>query len=191
VKYLYPFVLFCLNLLSGCSSVPLTSLPSLSRIDFMTTDLNRIRVAVALPSSLSPSPRGVVMELKYRQGADPETVQQLKLQEVTEPQGQFGLPPAPAETPNLHVYTLPPEEAGRLDLIRQRAKARGGEKGSMSFGISVSEFCRVGPIPSGPLMMNLYLLTSETQSYTQLSSNLDIKTSAQMANALNKLEDCR
>ncbi len=49
--------------LAGCSSVPLTSIPRLARIDAKTTDLSMLRVAVQLPKVLRPRSGGVKLDV--------------------------------------------------------------------------------------------------------------------------------
>ncbi len=53
----------------GCGTVPLASLPALSRIDIATTDPAVLRVAVRLPDAVKPRPGGVTMTLSRRKAA--------------------------------------------------------------------------------------------------------------------------
>jgi hypothetical protein len=57
---------------AGCGTIPLASLPALSRIDIATTDPAVLRVAVRLPGAVKPRPGGVTMDAVMRESGAAE-----------------------------------------------------------------------------------------------------------------------
>ncbi len=178
-------------MLACCTSVPLASLPKLARIDFMTTDLSRLRVAIALPAALSPKPQGVVMEMKYRVSEEAEQNENLHLVESNLAQDARNLPPL-ASNQALHVFRLSSSDVQRLDALRQRVTEakKQNQKGSLSFGVAAKEFCKRSDLDSGPVLTTTYVLTSETESYVTMVQDFDLRSDTKVAEGLNKLEPC-
>jgi len=179
-------------ILQGCSTVPLGSIPKLARIDFMTTDLSHLRVAIALPLALAPKPQGVVMEMKYRVGEEPEQQEDLHLVEVQSTADKAGLPSGGDHAEALFVFRLSAEDVAKLDGLRIRvteAKAR-REKGSLGLGIAAKEFCKISNLPDGPALTTTYVLTSENDGYVTISRDFDLRSDAKVADGLAKLEYC-
>ena len=178
--------------LVACTSIPISSLPKLARIDFMTTDLSLMRVAIALPQALAPKPQGVVMEMKYRVGEEAEQAESLKLVESKLVQDKQGVPADQAKNQTLHVFQLSTSDVQKLNALRQRlmeAKKQ-HQKGSLSFGVSAKEFCKLSNLPSGPALTTTYVLTSETESYVTMVQDYNLRSDAKTAEGLDKLESC-
>ena len=173
--------------LAGCSSVPLPSLVQLSRIDGQTTDLAALRVAVRLPTGLKPRAGGVNMDVSMKLGGAPDQKATLSLVETREAADLSGLPSA---RPGFSIYAfrLAPSDVERLVLMRAAQQRQGGKGGSL--GIATKEFCLVGALPSGPLLVTVYLLTSETRSYVVITNDLDLGKEPAVAEELSKLKPC-
>ena len=180
-------------LLSGCSTIPLTSIPKLMRIDFMTTDLSRMRVAIALPLSLAPKAGGVVMEMKYRVAENPEQQENLLLVQSSALADKVGLPIDATREQAVFVFQLLPKDVERLNALRAKVAAakQAHEKGSLGLGISAKQFCKVSAPPSGTLLSTTYVLTSETESYVTMAQNFDLRSDPQVAEGLTQLEACK
>ncbi len=178
--------------LVACTSVPITSLPQLARIDFMTTDLSRMRVAIALPEALAPKPQGVVMEMKYRVGEEAEQAESLKLVESQAAQDKQSLPTDQLKNQSLHVFQLSAADVQHLNALRERVREakKQRQKGSLSLGISAKEFCKLSNLPSGPALTTTYVLTSETESYVTMVQDFNLRSDAKTAEGLDKLEPC-
>jgi len=80
------------------------------------------------------------------------------------------------------------EDVERLVLMRAAQQRQGGKGGSL--GIATKEFCLVGALPSGPLLVTVYLLTSETRSYVVITNDLDLGKEPAVAEELSKLKPC-
>ena len=178
--------------LAACTTVPLTSIPQLARIDFMTTDLARMRIAMALPDALQPRPGGVQMDIKIKLSDLPERSEVLLPQETNSPEDMKGLPPDLGATEKIHVYKLSASDVRKLELIRDEVKAAQSahKRGSLAIGISAKDFCLAGKLPDGPALSNSYLFSSENQNYVTLSQNADLRAEPTIAKALSKLEAC-
>jgi len=173
--------------LAGCSSVPLPSLVQLSRIDGQTTDLAALRVAVRLPTGLKPRAGGVNMDVSMKLGGAPDQKATLSLVETRDPADLSGLP-AVRPGSSIYAYRLAPSDVERLVLMREAQQRQGGKGGSL--GIATKEFCLVGALPSGPLLVTVYLLTSETRSYVVITNDLDLGKEPAVAEELSKLKPC-
>src|SRR5262249_41353919 len=160
-------------LLAGCGSVPLPSLVALSRIDAQTTDLATLRVAVRLPDAIKPRPGGVNMEVvaKVSRAPDPRTT--FLLIETRDAADLARLADAVRPGFSVHAYRLAPGDVARFDLLRTALsrKRQGGRSGPLGIGIATREFCRVGPLLSGPVLSTTYLSTAETRNYVVLTND--------------------
>lgn len=187
------FSVFAAFGLAACTSVPLASLPKLARIDFMTTDLSRMRVALALPTALAPKPQGVVMEMKYKVGEELEQVESLHLDESKLTQDLQGLPTDQPKGQALHVFKLLATDVMHLNALRQSVAdaKKQNQKGSLSLGIAAREFCKLSDLPLGPALTTTYVLTSETETYVTMVQDFNLRSDAKTAEGLDKLETCR
>ena len=57
-------------------------------------------------------------------------------------------------------------------------------------GIAAKEFCLVGVLPPGPLLVTTYLLTSETRSYVVVTNDLDLSKEPAVVAELSRLKPC-
>ena len=179
--------------LAACSTVPLGSIPKLARIDFMTTDLARMRIAIALPMALAPKPDGVVMELKFQAGQELEKRENLLLVQSQTSVDRIGLPTDAGTGQALYVFKLSQADVQKLGELRtsvSAAKAR-HEKGSLGLGIAAKEFCKLGDLPDGPALTTSYVLTSENDGYVTMSRDFNLRSDAKTAEGLAKLEKCQ
>jgi hypothetical protein len=179
-------------LLAGCTTVPLASIPKLSRIDFMTTDLARVRVAIALPQALAPQPGGVSMQMKYRVGDEPEKQEILLLVQTRPVAGQPGLPAVDSASGTAYIFQLSGLDVEKLNALRASvgaAKAK-GQKGSLSLGVEAKQFCSLSALPAGPLLTSTFVLTSENDGFVALSRDFDLRSDPDVAAGLGALKPC-
>jgi hypothetical protein len=177
--------------LTACSSIPISSMYKLSRIDFMSTDLKLFRFAITLPNDIKPSPGGVHLDLAYQQGEKPEEIRVIKLEQSTAPADYVGLPNV-AVGQKTYVYRLPTNEVNTLDKIRADAaleKAQ-GKKGSLGMGIAAKELCANNKILKAPLLVTTYVLSSENKDYVVLTRDIDLRSDATISASLDNLTPC-
>jgi hypothetical protein len=178
--------------LAGCASVPITSIPKLGRIDFKTTDLSQLRVAMVLPKILMPKGNSIEMVTKLSfEGESPQT-NKLQLAQSSAPADLAGLPTDLAPDQKIYVYLLPPAERAKLEQTRrdaQLAKAK-GKKGTLDISFAFKEFCSEGALSAAPILTSTYLSSSETDGYVPLNRNLDLRKDAALRKLLDDVPKC-
>ena len=184
------FAVVLVLLLCGCAAMPIGSIVPLARIDFMTTDLEKLRVAVQLPAMMRPGPNGVKMDVTLTADNGPAEITSLDLLETTEPADLAGLPDP--RRPGTRVYRLAPADVERFDAIRAKlAELKAAHRsGSLGIGIATREFCVTSPLPAGPLPHSSYLETSETGTYVTLLEGFDMRSDPKIADALAQVPTC-
>jgi hypothetical protein len=179
--------------LTACSSVPISSLPKLSKVDFLTTDLDRLRVALTLPSQVKPGKNGVVLSVNYAPtGAAPEQ-SYIILNETRRDADRVGLPTVTSSQQRTYAYKLETSEAKKFENVRQRiqvAKEK-GVKGTLDISVVTKEFCSTGVLPAGPVLTTIYIASVETEGYVVASRNLDLTQEPATAEILKKLQPCQ
>ena len=177
--------------LSGCATVPLTSIVALSAIQLETTDLAVLRVAARLPEALRPASDGVSLRTAIGVEGLGETTKDYALVAVAEPGGPDDgqrIDPGYA----VHVFALSPEARQGFDAVRRTiAEARAaGRHGSLQLSVSLGQFCSAGPLPEGPLFLTTLIRTSETGRFVVLSDRVDIRQAPEFADALKQMQPC-
>jgi hypothetical protein len=166
-------------LLAACGHVPVSSLPSLMRIDFKTTNLGDLRATILIPAEIMPLPGTAKLTIKVTGGGGDHERQAL-LEEVTDKGELATLPqPVPADM-RMIAYRLPPMEAAKLNVFRSEIMAETGTtaRRNLTIGIGIDKFCHTAPLREGPAYMTSYLRTSETRSHVVLTRNVDLKALA-------------
>lgn len=176
-------------LLAGCAVMPVGSLLPLARINLVTTDLDRLRVALRLPPSLRPQPDGVQMDVLLRVEGQADQTTSLGLVETREPADLVGLPSAGA---GVYVYRLSADGVAGFDAIRKALADHQAARrqGSLSIGIATREFCALAKVPEGPMLSSSYLLTSENAGYVTLLDGFDLRGDPKLAGAFAMLQPC-
>jgi hypothetical protein len=178
-------------ILAGCSSVPLTSIPPLARIDAKTTDLSVLRVAVQLPDALRPRSGGVKLDVVTKLTGEAETRTSFAMTELGETHERTSLP-APPQGFSTYVYRLSPDDAARFEALRASMIEQGkqGKRGSMGLSVAAKEFCRANTGPQASLLATIYLMTSETKSFVPVVRDFDLLADPAMAGGLESVQSC-
>lgn len=178
-------------MLASCSSVPLTSIPPLARIDAKTTDLSMLRVAVQLPDALRPRSEGVKLDVVTKVAGEPEAKTSFAMMDVSETRERTGLP-LPPRGSSTYAYRLSPGEAARFEALRTSMIEQGskGKRGSMGLGVAAKEFCRADSAPRASLPVTIYLMTSETRSFVPVVKDFDLLGDPAMAGGLESIQPC-
>ena len=178
--------------LFSCSAVPLTSLPSLARINPRTTDFSVMMVALAAPRSIRAIEGSVQVEFKSRIDDEPERTDTFGLTLATAPVDLTDMVGTLREGDSLTVYALSPEDAFRLNNARDRliAERAAGHKVKGSIGVIARSFCQAGGAPVGDLLVTTYLRTSETRNFVPLVRDFDLASQPELAASLRTLPAC-
>jgi hypothetical protein len=175
--------------LAACSSVPLTSIPALSRIDFRTTDFAALRAGLRLPDALRPQPNGVELQVTLRINGSPDDTTTFSLIEI--PGGNL---PDSGQAGKLDfIYRLSEADSRRFNAIREKTNVarQQNRRGSVDLSIAPKQFCLLRPLPDGPLLVTTYIQTSETKRFLVLTRDLDLRTAAQTVASLPNLTPCK
>jgi hypothetical protein len=175
--------------MAACSTVPLSSIPALSRIDFRMTDFAALRAGLRLPEALRPQPEGVELDVILRMDGVPDDKTVFKLVDVP----AVPLPDAGQVSKKEFVYRLSDQDAVRFDAIRAKTTIarQQGKRGSVVLSISPRQFCLLQPLPDGPVLATTYILTSETKRFVALTRDVDLRLEPQTASALENLKNCK
>jgi hypothetical protein len=185
------FIIVVVLFVSGCTSIPLSSMIALSKLDFMTLDFAKLRVAMSLPKNLRPKSNGVVMTGTFQISNAPAESVDVNLQESSDPADYVGLQQSTAQT-DVRAYRLPAGEIKKLNDVRRRvqiAKSK-GETGTLSFGIATKDFCSKGAIGQGPILSTTWLASAETQGYIVVTQDLDLQKDATVKEQFKNLQPC-
>ncbi len=180
-----------LILLTSCTSVPLSSLPALSRIDFQTTRMEDLRVALELPKVIRPKERGVMLDVAASLGSAQEKMQ-FRLIPADGPKEPQGLISASSRDRAVYTFKLTAQDVDTLNQTRARIldAKQNGDKGELSLGIAAKEFCRVSALPEGTIAATTYIATTETNGYIPVIRNYDLRDDKTVAASLSNLIDC-
>lgn len=89
---------------------------------------------------------------------------------------QTDLPQADGDR-HTFIYALSPDDQRGMDAIRRAvevAKAN-QQSGSLSVSVSVDEMCVAGDLPDGPLRVDVFLKTSETNRFVRTLDGFDLR----------------
>lgn len=165
-----------LALLAGCSHVPVMSIPALASIDFATTEFSVLRAAITMPAALVPQPDGVRLNvnLTIEGSVAQERSYVLVGQDVAALQANL---PEAGNGRHTFVYALSEADQRGMDAIRRAieiAKAN-QQSGSLAVSVSVDEMCALGSPPEGPLRVDIFLKTSETNRFVRTLDGFDLR----------------
>jgi hypothetical protein len=175
--------------LAGCGHVPVTSMVRLARIDFETTDPERLRVAVKLPQALKARAEGTVLRITVRLASGAEESRDFSLREVDEREALAGEAEAGAEIATFAVAT---RDVAELRLFRAALiqKQKGGSGGALTIKVK-PDACRTEPLPNGPVLFSTYLKTAETNGYVPLTRDVDLRRVDPNQDLAAKIPECR
>jgi hypothetical protein len=164
--------------LSGCSHVPVGTMWALRSFDPATTDLARLRAAVAMPADAMPSHGGAKLVLKQarRDGTDAETLE-VVLEEVplAGETGAEAIRAKPGQT--ARAFRVPIADLPRLAEARTRARERSAKEpgafvGTLSVGV---DGCRAAdaPVPT-VFRVSTWMKTADTPAYLTVLDDVDL-----------------
>jgi len=160
-------------LLSGCASMPLTSMVKLVRTDFVTIDPAVLRVAVKAPHSIRPRRDGVHLKVTVATGTDKQ-VHDFVLADSNDPAELLSLRGEVSPGMAIYAFRLAPDDVRRAVAVREEALAakRRGVKGSIGIGVS-ADGCRLGT-PPARVLISTYLRTEAAGEFFPLARDVDV-----------------
>ena len=153
---------------TACTSVPISSMYSLIKIDPMKTDPEQIRVAIRVNESVNVTRGSAQIAMGYT--ADDNSISekhefdvQLTGTQTFTPKLTRGLQPGELVT----VMSLSPEDAQTMRDFQQRLYQydKSGGDGDGSFTLRLQELCLDKDLPAGDIPLTLFLKTEENEDY--------------------------
>lgn len=164
--------------LSGCSHVPVGTIWALRSFDPATTDLARLRAAVAMPADAMPSRGGAKLVLKQarRDGSEAEALE-VVLEEVPLA-GEAGAEAVRAKPGQVaRAFRVPLADLARLAEARARARERSAKEpgafvGTLAVGV---DGCRApdAPVPT-VFRVSTWMKTADTPAYLTVLDDVDL-----------------
>jgi hypothetical protein len=178
--------------IGGCTTMPITSMVQLARVDLSSTDPALLRAAIRLPHALRLRQQGNALRVAVKLRSGEEEAREFALQPATD-SGDGAL--QAERDPRTHVtaYRIDPAELPKVIAFRDRLKSRqqaaGGNGGMLTISVR-PQACRAGALPDGPILFTTYLRTQETGSYVPLARDLDLRSLSPAANLAALIPPC-
>jgi hypothetical protein len=162
---------------AACGHMPVTSMVKLARVDFQTTDPEKLRVAVRLPSALRARAEGTVLRVAVRVGKGAEEARDFSLREITD-RAELDMLAGEGEAGfHLSAYAIAANDVAHVRMFRAALMQKKQDEVSGALTISVRpDTCRTGSLPSGPVLLSTYLRTGETSGYVPLARDVDLRS---------------
>ena len=158
-----PSTLLLMFLVSGCSHVPLTSLPKLNRLDMMTLDASQLRFAADMPVGLRVRRDSAVIEAGLKE--------RFVLEEITPEEAGGNL------TKCAQAFHLSTVDLRRLEALRAMVRERKQNflRDTHGYLTVTSSGCRIGPLPDGALHVDTMLKTADREDFFVLTNDVDLR----------------
>jgi len=164
--------------LAGCTSMPLTTMYKLSRMDPMDADPAQIKVAVRADEAIGIGKGDAQIEFKFDAEDNSLNIDEIYLIEVVRNpamHGELYADKKPGES--ITVLGLTTSDAQRMKQLQlAMAPFRNGDvKGSGSLRVNLSGMCLHNKMPPGEVQLDLFLQTSEQEGFFVMAKNLDMR----------------
>ncbi len=161
--------------LSNCGHTPLMSVYKLNKIKPDTTNLEKLRVAVQVPSTFKTTRKGVILTaLLEGNTKEPSFSEKFKLENLAQEQIPTTLKRYIDPTKTLYVFKISKEDIPRFERFRAlKAGIQGDEKRTGSISVTAN-VCRDNDLFPSKIEVSIFLKTSETKEFVPLVLNNDI-----------------
>lgn len=180
--------------LAACTSMPISSMYKLSRMDPMEADPAQIKVAVRADEAIGIGKGDAQIEFKFDAEDDSLNIEEIYLIEVVRNpalRGKLYTDKKPGES--ITVLGLTTSDAGRMRQLQlEMAPFRDGDvEGSGSLRVNLSGMCLHSKMPPGEVELDLFLQTSEQDGFFVIAKNLDMReVLAEEGTDMDALPDC-
>ena len=180
--------------LAGCTSMPISSMYKLSRMDPMEADPAQIKVAVRADEAIGIGKGDAQIEFKFDADDDSLNIEEIYLIEVVRnPVLHRALYADKKSGESITVLGLTASDAQRMrQLQRELAPFRDGDvEGSGSLRVNLNGLCLHSKMPPGEVELDLFLQTSEQDGFFVIAKNLDMReVMAEEGTDMDALPDC-
>lgn len=164
--------LILLFLLTGCMTTPISSIPKLMRLDFLTMNFEHVRVGLQLPAHLSLGSGDAVMIIRsVTDGVKGETVETFALIEDKDAAARVQFHAEKRAGTATSVWRIKPEEVSRLATLQEKvrlSRIRGSTE------IEILRACVTGVLPTGPVYFSTYIKPAENEDYIAMTVDADL-----------------
>ena len=167
--------------LAACSSIPITSLYKLYKLDPFRMSPQELRIIIRADEAISIRKGNISMNIGFKAHDDSLTIDDTYLVEV-ERNGSLPTEVLDDREPNEALTLLRLSEADARQLAETQKLLKPyadsddeSDAGEGSFGISVTGVCLNKPIPPGKSRLTLYLQSSVEDGFFVFLKNLDMR----------------
>jgi hypothetical protein len=188
-------VLIAAMVLSACTSVPLTTLYKLNKIDPMEADPAQIKIAIRADDRIGIREGGAKIEVKFEAEDGSLNIDETYLVEIIrnpEMRAELFADKNPGES--VTVLGLTKSDIQRMRAVQSSVAAisKGDPEGTGSLGVFLDGVCLHSKMPEGDVLIDIFLQTSDQDGFFLLSRNLDLrKQSMQDGTDLDDWPDCQ
>jgi len=180
--------------LTGCTSMPLSSMYKLSRIDPMEADPAQIKVAVRADETIGIGKGDAQIEFKFDADDNSLNIDEIYLIEVVRNpvvQGDLYADKKPRESITVLGLTASDAERMRQLQLAMAPYRNGDAEGSGSLRVNLSGMCLHSKMPPGEVQLDVFLQTSEQEGFFLMANNLDMReVMAEEGSDMDELPDC-
>ncbi len=169
--------LILLFFLTSCMTTPISSIPKLMRLDFLTMNFEHVRVGLQLPAHLSLGSGDAVMIIRsVTDGVKGETVETFALIEDKDAAARAQFHAEKRAGTATSVWRIKPEEVSRLAALQEKVRLSRieGPRIRGSTEIEILRACIAGALPAGPIYFSTYIKPAEKEVYIPLSIDADL-----------------
>lgn len=188
-------LLILLVFLTGCMTTPISSIPKLMRLDFLTMNFEHVRVGLQLPTYLSLRTGDAVMIIRSRtDGVKDEIVDTFGLIEENmddAARARFNVEKRAGWATS--VWRIKPDDVSRLTVLQEKVRRSRSEgpriRGSTE--IEILRACIAAVLPAGPIYFSTYIKPAENEDYIPMSIDADLVKvfgAAQIATRVSRCE---
>ncbi|MFK8033628.1 MAG: hypothetical protein AB8B94_05725 [Hyphomicrobiales bacterium] len=179
----FPFLLFLfLSVLAfiaftlgGCGHIPITSMYKLSKVDVNTTDIEKLRVAVQIPTAVEVRDEGVTMIMSLAKTDKlPKLYERFELENLRQKIRNPVLVKHQKAGKKILIYRLAKTDIRRFNRFRKIQSGGGnGENREGQLSISTA-LCRSTDIERSDIRLSTFLKTLETKEFVPLVLNVKL-----------------
>jgi len=187
--------LFILTLyLTGCVGMPLTTAMKLRKVNPLEVDPAQLKVAVRADKSIGIREGGVHVLLKFiaddgSLNIDDTYVVEVVRNPILPPELFRGKPTSETVT----VLQLSDSDARKMTRVQSLLKpyTDGQASGSLSFGVDVKGVCAHGSVPTGTLLIDIFVQANNIDGFLAVTKDLDLRQSGDKSDLmLDGLSQC-
>lgn len=171
-------LLILIVFLSGCMTTPISSIPKLMRLDFLTMNFEHVRVGLQLPTFLSLRAGDAVMIIRSAtDGVKNKTVETFGLIEEDMSEADRARFKAKNRAGwGTTAWRIKPEDVARLTALQEKVRHSRieGPRIRGSTEIEILRVCVAGTLPSGPIYFSTYIKPAENEDYIPMSIDADL-----------------